>query len=194
MKIPFEVEKAYQTTQVYPPKDQLFKALELCPIEKAKVLILGQDPYYRPGQAMGLAFSVPQGTKMPPSLKNIFKELELEYGQVRTNPDLSDWARQGVLLLNTSLSVEEGKPASHMAYWQDFREEIITQLNQKESLVALLWGSHAQSWQAQLNPHFHFLTTSHPSPLSCHRGFLGCQHFRLANQWLDEPINWFLAP
>jgi len=177
----------------------VFHALHLTPPEAVKVVILGQDPYHGTGvvggveipQAHGLAFSVPEGVKVPPSLRNIFKEIAAEYGvePTRASGNLEGWARQGVLLLNTVLTVEQGQAASHARRgWEAVTDCLIHALAAaRPNLVFLLWGSHAQAKRALLDGQTHcVLEAPHPSPLSAHRGFLGCGHFRQANDWLDR--------
>lgn len=191
----------------------VFHALHLTPPDAVKVVILGQDPYHGTGvvggaeipQAHGLAFSVPEGVKVPPSLRNIFKEIGAEYGAepTRASGNLEGWARQGVLLLNTVLTVEQGQAASHAKRgWEAVTDCLIHALAASQpNLVFLLWGSHAQAKRALLDgqtAHTHcVLEAPHPSPLSAHRGFLGCGHFRQANDWLERhgraPIDWLKA-
>ncbi len=188
------------TATIYPPQERIFYALEMTPFDAVQVVLLGQDPYHGPGQAHGLAFSVPEGVKAPPSLKNIFKEIERDvYGGVKQtfSTDLTRWARQGVLLLNAILTVEAGKPASHQKLgWQALTDQIIQSLSeQREGLVFMLWGAYAQAKRALINPTRHLiLETVHPSPLSAKRGFFGCGHFSAANRYLMEhggrPIQW----
>lgn len=183
---------------VYPPKEQVFRAFELTPADQVKVVILGQDPYHQPGQAHGLAFSVPQGVRPPPSLKNIYKAIHHDYPQfeIPEHGDLSAWAEQGVLLLNTSLSVRDSSPGSHAKWgWQRFTQATLTYLNSLQPMVFMLWGKHAQQQAAYLDSGRHLLLESvHPSPLSAHRGFLTCGHFKAANLWLEKQgrasINW----
>ncbi len=175
---------------IYPPKDLIFNAFNLTPFSKVKVVILGQDPYHGLGQAMGLSFSVPSGVKLPPSLKNIFAEIQNDLGgELRGEGALEDWARQGVLLLNTVLTVENGLPASHAKKgWEAFTDGAIRQLSaQRSGIVYMLWGSHAQKKIDIINPRDNMvLTAPHPSPLSAYRGFLGCKHFSKANRYLEE--------
>ncbi len=183
---------------IYPPKELIFNAFNLTPLEKVKVVILGQDPYHGPGQAMGLSFSVPAGVNLPPSLKNIFSEIQNDLGgALRKNGDLSDWARQGVLLLNTVLTVEKGRPASHAKKgWEIFTDSAIMQLSERRSgIVYMLWGAHAQKKSDLVDRENNkILMAPHPSPLSAYRGFLGCKHFSKANQYLEQngvsPIRW----
>lgn len=184
--------------EVYPPGGQIFNALNSTPLSEVKVVILGQDPYHGPGQAHGLCFSVQHGVPTPPSLLNIFKELQADLG---LNPPghgcLQAWAERGVLLLNTVLTVERGQAGAHQGKgWERFTDAVIETVNQREAPVAfLLWGSHAQKKGAGIDTHRHLvLKAPHPSPLSAHRGFLGCGHFSAANRWLEarglEPIDW----
>jgi len=183
---------------VYPSNDNIFRALELTPIEDVKVVILGQDPYHGEGQAHGLSFSVQKGVKIPPSLRNIYKELNADIGMdIPDHGFLEGWAKQGVLLLNTTLTVEAGQAASHQGQgWEDFTDRIIEQINAQDRLVVfMLWGSHAQKKIDMINGQKHMvLTAPHPSPLSAHRGFLGCKHFSKANAFLkahgQNEINW----
>lgn len=185
----------------YPPKDLIFKALNLCAFCDVKIIILGQDPYFKKGLATGLSFAVPNGTKLPPSLRNIFKELalefDLEFADLKINSDLKAWAKQGCLLLNTSLSVQENKPNSHAKYWQKFTDKIIKTLSEKcENLVFMLWGNYAKQKLDLIDAKKHLvLRAAHPSPLA--RGaFLGCDHFKMANEFLkstkQSPINWLM--
>ncbi len=185
---------------LYPAGRDIFAAFAATPFDAVKVVILGQDPYHGPGQAHGLCFSVPPGVPVPPSLLNIYKELEASTGFVR--PDhgcLLPWARQGVLLLNSVLTVEDGKPGSHQGKgWEGFTDHVVDVLNrEREGLVFLLWGSYAQKKGAVIDPRRHrLLKAPHPSPLSAHRGFLGCGHFSAANHYLTcngQPgIDWQL--
>ncbi|GAA6183459.1 MULTISPECIES: uracil-DNA glycosylase [Alteromonadaceae] len=184
---------------IYPPAENVFSAFNITPFADVKVVILGQDPYHGPGQAHGLSFSVESTLKIPPSLKNIYKELaqDIEGFRIPTHGNLKQWAQQGVLLLNTVLTVEQGKAHSHAKIgWEIFTDKVIKQLNQnRQGLVFLLWGSHAQK-KGLLVEHDrqHVLSAPHPSPLSAHRGFLGCKHFSQVNQILirqgHSPINW----
>lgn len=182
----------------FPAKEALFKAFELCTFSNCKVVILGQDPYHDVAQAQGLAFSVPHLFKLPPSLQNIFKELELEYGQKRTEGDLSNWAQQGVLLLNAHLSVAPHQALSHKDLgWEHFTDKVIQDLSgKKEQLVFLLWGNSAQAKLRLIDHHKHLvIKTPHPSPLSAYRGFLGSNQFKLTNLHLVKnqyaAIDWF---
>jgi len=186
--------------RIFPPGAQMFAALEATPVEQVKVVILGQDPYHGPGQAHGLCFSVPPGIDVPPSLLNIFKELERDLGLPR--PDhgcLLPWARQGVLLLNAVLSVEAGKAGAHQGKgWEGFTDHVVETLaREREGLVFMLWGSYAQAKGRIIDTRRHcVLRAPHPSPLSAHRGFIGCGHFSAANRWLSgrglAPIDWRL--
>lgn len=184
---------------VYPKGGDIFKAFELCPVQNTKVVILGQDPYHGPGQAMGLSFSVPQGIPAPPSLKNIFKEISTDCGITMSGAtDLTPWARQGVLLLNSILTVQAGLAASHSRIgWEQFTDAVITYINNNCSgVVFMLWGNFARTKAALVDPSKHcILQAAHPSPLA--RGaFFGCRHFSKANDWLSlhgkTPIDWKL--
>jgi uracil-DNA glycosylase len=185
---------------IYPPPRCIFAALDATPFEQVKVVILGQDPYHGPGQAHGLCFSVLPGVPPPPSLVNIFSEIGRDLGIAR--PDhgcLIPWARQGVLLLNSVLTVERGLAGSHQGKgWEGFTDSVIDHLNrEREGLVFLLWGSYAQAKGALIDTRRHrVLKAPHPSPLSAHRGFMGCGHFSKVNQWLSEhsqaEIDWSL--
>lgn len=191
-------EKAAGKT-IYPPGGQIFKAFDLCPLDKVKVVILGQDPYHGAGQAMGLSFSVPDNIPAPPSLKNIFKEIESDLGiKMSGCPNLEKWARQGVLLLNAVLTVRAGEPTSHGNIgWQTFTDAVIKTISgKKEGVVFLLWGNYARS-KAHLidTKKHHILEAAHPSPLA--RGaFFGCRHFSRTNAILtsqgETPIDWLI--
>ncbi len=191
-------EKAAGTT-VFPPGKDIFRAFELTPLDKVKVVILGQDPYHGYGQAMGLSFSVPDGVPAPPSLKNIFKEISDDLGvQMSGKPNLEKWARQGVLLLNAILTVRAGAPASHSKIgWETFTDAVIRCISDRcDGVVFMLWGSFARSKRELIDGQKHLvLEAAHPSPLA--RGaFFGCRHFSKANEWLiahgKEPIDWQL--
>ena len=192
------LDEAYKNKIIFPPKSEIFNALKLSSYRDTKVLILGQDPYYNPGQANGLAFSVKEGVKIPPSLKNIYKELEADLEiPIADTGSLISWAKQGVLLLNTSLTVEEKKPNSHKNIgWQIFTDAIIKILNEKERpCVFILWGNNAISKERFItNPKHLIIKSSHPSPLSARRGFFGSKVFSRTNQFLNEnkekEINW----
>ena len=174
---------------IYPEKSKVFEALNRCPLESVKIVILGQDPYHNPGQAHGLSFSVPDGIKAPPSLVNIFKEIKSDLGIQNVNGNLSSWASQGVLLLNAILTVNKNEPASHhKAGWEAFTDELIQDLSREKShLVFMLWGKFAQGKVPLIDASKHLiLEAAHPSPFSAYRGFLGCQHFSKANAFLKE--------
>lgn len=191
------LENEYLNKTVFPPKEKVFNALNLVPIDQVKVVIIGQDPYHIRGQADGLAFSCHNGTPQP-SLKNIFKEIHDDLGiDMGESTDLSPWARQGVLLLNTSLTVIEHQPASHSNdRWHRFTREIIKILNEiNRPIVFMLWGNHAKSFLTILtNPNHLILTSAHPSPFSAYSGFFGCHHFSKCNDFLIKhglsPIDW----
>lgn len=186
--------------KIYPRGSQIFHALDATPFEKVKVVILGQDPYHGPGQAHGLCFSVPEGVRPPPSLVNIFKELHSDLDlPIPKSGNLEHWAEQGVLLLNSVLTVEEGKAASHQGKgWELFTDVIIQKLaTEREGLVFVLWGSYAQKKAAFVDRRKHFVIECvHPSPLSAHRGFLGSKPFSKINGYLksrgEKPIDWVL--
>lgn len=192
-------EKA-RGVRIFPPGAEIFNALESTPFDRVKVVILGQDPYHGPGQAHGLCFSVAPGVPIPPSLLNIYKELESDLACRRPgHGHLAAWAEQGVLLLNSVLTVEAGKAASHQGKgWERFTDRIVALLNeQRENLVFLLWGSYAQKKGSIVDESRHLvLRSAHPSPLSAHRGFLGNRHFSQCNAYLkhsgQEPIEWQL--
>jgi len=186
--------------RIYPRGNDIFAALAATPFEQVKVVILGQDPYHGPGQAHGLCFSVPPGVDVPPSLQNIFKEIERDLGLPRPrNGNLQSWARQGVLLLNAVLTVEAGKAGAHQGKgWEGFTDHIVEKLDrEREGLVFMLWGTYAQAKGRIIDARRHcVLRAPHPSPLSAHRGFIGCGHFSAANRWLAgrklTPIDWSL--
>ncbi len=192
------VHEEYKTHRVYPPGKLIFNAFDKCPFEQLKVVILGQDPYHGPGQAHGLCFSVNQGVAFPPSLKNIFKELKTDVGkEIPQSGDLTDWARQGVLLLNATLTVRAQQAGSHQKKgWEEFTDAAIqTASEQKDHLVFLLWGNYAISKRRLIDESKHLVLTSvHPSPLSASRGFFGNKHFSKTNEFLEknglEPIRW----
>jgi uracil-DNA glycosylase len=199
LKIKSTLTEEKKKYTIYPPGSQIFAALDLCPVDKTKAVIIGQDPYHNPGQAHGLCFSVQKGVQPPPSLVNIFHELHDDVG-IETPPhgNLENWARQGILLLNSSLTVRANMAASHSQIgWQEFTNNVIQRLSEKkENLVFLLWGSHAirkKELIAQGRGHL-ILEAPHPSPLSAYRGFFGCKHFSKANAYLrskDLPeIDW----
>jgi uracil-DNA glycosylase len=193
----FLVEE-YRTKVIYPSMYDIFKALILTDYEDVKVVILGQDPYHGPGQAHGLCFSVPEGISLPPSLQNIYKEIENDL-QIKMNPsgDLTCWAKEGVLLLNTVLTVRANQANSHRGKgWELFTDKIIELLNAREKpIVFILWGNNAKAKIEKIdNPHHLVLTAPHPSPLSAYYGFFGCRHFSKTNNFLKSrnipPINW----
>ena len=188
----------YQTKQIFPASDDIFNAFNLTPLSKVKVVILGQDPYHGDGQAHGLSFSVRPNVAIPPSLLNIYQELESDCGcYIPNNGYLEKWAKQGVLLLNTVLTVQAHKAFSHRGIgWEEFTDAAIRAVNEQDhSIVYLLWGKPAQSKKSMLNnPKHLILEAPHPSPLSAYRGFFGCHHFSKANEFLTEhgetPIDW----
>lgn len=185
---------------IYPPGKLIFNAFECTPFDKVKVVIIGQDPYHNPGQAHGLSFSVQDGVAPPPSLVNIYKEIQTDLGVTISNTgNLEKWARQGVLLLNASLTVEANNPMSHSKIgWHLFTDEVIRKVSAgKEHVVFLLWGRFAQNKETLIDTSRHLvLKSAHPSPLSAYNGFFGCGHFSKANSWLKEkgelPIDWSL--
>lgn len=193
-----KVRKAYQTQTVYPPSDNIFEAFHLTPFEKVKVVILGQDPYHEPGEAEGLAFSVPEGTPVPPSLQNIYKEMADDIGApLRKTGSLRHWAEEGVLLLNSILTVEAHHAFSHASFgWEEFTDEVLRILNKENRpMVFILWGNSAIRKKAFLtNPNHLVLTSPHPSPLSAYRGFFGSKPFSKTNAFLEShgetPIRW----
>lgn len=188
----------YSSQKIYPDMNDIFNALRYTSFEDTKVVIIGQDPYHGAGQAHGLCFSVKQGVMFPPSLRNIFKELQSDVGKpIPPHGELTGWAKQGVLLLNNVLTVREAQPTSHSKMgWEIFTDRVISELNRKQTpVVFLLWGAHAQK-KAEIitNPIHYKLMTVHPSPLSASRGFFGCRHFSKANAILEQnglkPIEW----
>ena len=194
-----EYESAHNKT-IYPPKDQIFNAFDLSSFENTKVIILGQDPYHNEGQAHGLSFSVPKGVSIPPSLRNIYQELfsDLDITPSQSG-NLTHWASQGVLLLNSVLTVEKNSPGSHAkSGWVDFTDTVIDILNEKkQNLVFLLWGAYAQKKTELIDQNKHLvLTAAHPSPFSAHKGFFGCKHFSQTNDYLkmhnQQTIDWTL--
>lgn len=190
------LQQEYASHTVFPPKDKILNALTL-PYDQVRVVILGQDPYHAANQANGLAFAVNNGNRHPPSLQNIFKELasdlEIEYPE---SSSLEGWKKQGVLLLNTILTVREATPLSHQNKgWEKFTDQVIIEINKREEkIIFLLWGSKAQAKRALISSHHHILTAVHPSPLSAYNGFFGCKHFSKVNQILkesnQEEIDW----
>lgn len=193
------VKKEYQEGVVYPAPKNIFRAFDLCPFDKAEVIILGQDPYHGTGQANGLAFAVDEHTKVPPSLQNIFKEIASDIGKplVHTSGDLTRWAEQGVLLLNATLTVRARSAGSHQNQgWEQFTDAIIHTLSEKrENLVFILWGNYAKAKGAHIDRTKHLvLEAPHPSPFSAASGFFGCKHFSKANEYLvahgKQPVDW----
>lgn len=192
------IKKAYGESVVYPPSEDIFNALKYTPYSNVKVVLVGQDPYHEPGQAHGLSFSVRPGVKTPPSLLNMYKEIKAEFGyDIPNNGYLKKWADQGVLLLNTVLTVKSGIANSHKNKgWEQFTDAVIKAVNQKDSpVVYFLWGNNARAKKALIdNPKHLVLETVHPSPLSANNGFFGCGHFKMANDYLVkngiDPIDW----
>lgn len=184
------VKHEYKTTQIFPPGKQIFNAFNLCPFDKVKVVILGQDPYHDDGQANGLCFSVNDNVPFPPSLQNIFKEISDDLKKpIPTSGDLTRWAKQGVLLLNSILTVRAHKASSHKDRgWEIFTDRVIKEISEnKKNIVFMLWGSYAKNKGIQIDKSKHLVLTSvHPSPLSVYRGFFGCKHFSRANEYLRE--------
>lgn len=192
------LKKEYSTHTIYPSMYDIFNSMKITSFDKIKVVILGQDPYHEVGQAMGIAFSVPKGCKIPPSLVNIYKEIEAETGEkMPSHGDLSGWAKQGVLLLNTVLTVREHLANSHKNKgWEEFTDGIIKLISQrKQGVVFLLWGANARSKKSLIDCEKHLvLETVHPSPLSAYNGFFGCEHFVKTNEYLIKtgrtPVKW----
>jgi len=193
------IKKEYQEKKIYPHSKKIFNAFNLTPFEKVSVLIIGQDPYHNPDQAQGLSFSVPSGTIPPLSLKNIYKEIEsdLKIKKDFSNGNLESWSRQGVLLLNSVLTVRENEPGSHANKgWELFTDYVVQRISDEcEHVVFLLWGNYAKKKGVMVDTSKHLvLETSHPSPLGAHRGFTGCQHFSKTNKYLrtynKQPIDW----
>ena len=192
------VRNAYRTTQCFPPAGQIFRAFDLCPFNRVRVVIIGQDPYHDFNQAHGLCFSVQDGVRVPPSLENIYKELNRDLGKpIPTSGNLTHWAEQGVLLLNATLTVEAHRAGSHQGKgWEELTDAAIQALNnQRENVVFMLWGSYAQRKGQFIDRRRHLvLTAVHPSPLSAYSGFIGCGHFSQANSYLQQhgqtTINW----
>lgn len=193
------VKKDSKEYKIFPPRKDIFNAFDSCPFEKTKVVILGQDPYHGPGQAHGLSFSVPYGIDIPPSLKNIFKELKSDLGiEISDNGCLTGWAAQGILLLNTSLTVRQGQAGSHSSIgWQTFTDTVIDFVANKDlkPLVFILWGAHARAKKKLIKYDGHLiLESAHPSPLSAHNGFFGSKPFSKTNEFLTQnnidPIDW----
>jgi uracil-DNA glycosylase len=195
-------ERIHAGVRIHPEPKNIFTAFDATPFDEVKVVVLGQDPFHGPGQAHGLCFSVLPGVEVPPSLQNIYKELVRDTGFVPpAHGYLMPWARRGVLLLNSVLTVEEGRAGSHQGKgWEGFTDHVVDVLNrEREGLVFLLWGSYAQAKGRVIDPRRHrVLKAPHPSPLSAHRGFIGCGHFSAANEYLTrrgvDPIDWSLPP
>lgn len=192
------LDQLYNIEQVYPPREQVFRAIDLCPIKNTKVVILGQDPYHGYGQANGLAFSVNKTVPIPPSLRNIYKELESDLGIKSNHGDLSSWAKQGVLLLNSILTVEKGRPLSHAGMgWEDFTTDILKAFKSKQvkPVVFILWGKKAQEYKQYIGGEGYMIIESpHPSPFSADKGFFGSKPFSRANSFLLNngavPVDW----
>ncbi len=197
----FLLERSRAGATIYPPGKNIFNALDSTPLSQVKAVILGQDPYHGPGQAHGLCFSVQKGLRIPPSLVNIYKEIESDLGISMPNHGyLQPWAERGVLLLNAVLTVERANAGAHQGKgWEQFTDAVVDAVNtRRDNVVFLLWGSHAQRKGAGIDTQRHLvLKAPHPSPLSAHRGFLGCRHFSKANEWLESrgvpPIDWRLT-
>lgn len=194
------VKQEYKSKTIFPPPKDIFKAFDLCPFDKVKVVILGQDPYHGPNQANGLCFSVHNDIAFPPSLQNIFKEIQSDLRlPIPKSGDLTPWAKQGILLLNATLTVRAHQAGSHQSKgWEQFTDAAIKHLSdERTGIVFILWGSYAQKKGAVIDTKKHLiLKAPHPSPLSSHRGFFGCKHFSLTNQYLikhnQKPIDWSL--
>lgn len=191
------LDEEYSKFEIYPSQDKIFNAINHVPLDKVKVVIIGQDPYHEPGQAQGLSFSVPENVVIPPSLVNIMKEIESDLSiKCLNHGNLQRWALQGVLLLNTVLTVRRGQANSHKDRgWETLTRKIIEIVGKSEKpIVFLLWGSYAQKFSELILPHHLVLKAPHPSPLSAYRGFFGCKHFSKCNDFLiknnQEPINW----
>jgi uracil-DNA glycosylase len=193
------VKSEYQTATIYPPAKFIFRAFELTPFDRVKVVIIGQDPYHGRGQANGLCFAVNKGVRLPPSVQNIYKEITTDLGHPPAHPDgdLEEWAKQGVLLLNATLTVSEKNPGSHQKRgWEEFTDAVIKKLSEeKDHLVFILWGAYAQKKGAVIDDQKHLVIKSaHPSPFSAYNGFFGSQPFSKCNNYLllngEEPINW----
>ncbi len=192
-------EKALSGVTIYPPETQIYSAFNATPFDKVKAVIIGQDPYHRPGQAMGLSFSVPKGIRIPPSLRNVYKEIAQDSGEpIPEHGDLTSWAEQGVFLLNAILTVEESRPGAHKKIgWQRFTDAVISNLSDKrDGIIFMLWGKYAQSKKVLINSAKHYiLEAAHPSPLA-RNAFSGCKHFSKCNELLKKqgksPINWSL--
>ncbi len=194
----FLVQEIKSGKQIFPPPSQIFSAFDFCPFDKIKVVILGQDPYHGTDQAHGLCFSVNKQVPIPPSLQNIYKEIHDDLGlPIPSHGNLESWAKQGVLLLNTTLTVQKSNPMSHAGKgWEEFTDRVIQEISdKKEGIIFLLWGRHAQTKGQNIDRNKHsVLTAPHPSPFSAHSGFFGCKHFSKTNELLrklgKDPINW----
>ena len=194
------VDKEYETNTIYPPKDLIFNAFITCPLEKIKIVIIGQDPYHNPGDAMGLSFSVPKGIKVPPSLQNIYKEMHDDIGiDIPTSGDLTKLSKKGVFLLNATLTVKENRPLSHKGYgWETFTDNVIKLISEKtNNVVFILWGRNARDKKYLIDQTKHFIIESaHPSPLSAYNGFFGSKPFSKANKYLMqheiEPVDFWV--
>ena len=194
------VDREYETNIVHPPKDLIFNAFHICPIERIKIVIIGQDPYHNPGEAMGLSFSVPKGIKIPPSLQNIYKEMHDDIGiDIPSSGDLTNLSKKGVFLLNATLTVRENRPLSHKGYgWETFTDNVIKLISEKtNNVVFILWGRNARDkkYLIDLNKHF-IIESAHPSPLSAYNGFFGSRPFSKANRYLMqheiEPVDFWV--
>jgi len=198
VKLATFVKKEYLSHTVYPPPKWIFRAFDECPLDTLKVVILGQDPYHTPGVANGLAFSANEGSTIPPSLLNIYKEIHTEFATpIPKSPDLSRWAQQGILLLNATLTVQKGQPASHQGKgWEDFTDKVIQHISSnKDHIVFILWGNFAKKKESLIDLTKHLvLKSAHPSPFSANNGFFGNNHFKLCNEYLKvhgrSPIEW----
>ncbi len=190
------IKEEYKNNTCYPKYEDIFKAFKLTPYENVKVVIIGQDPYHTKGYANGLAFSVPNNIKISPSLANIFKELKSDLNVERSNSDLSDWAKQGVFLINASLSVIENRPGSHLKYWESFTDECIKYLEKNDNVIIyILWGNFAKAKKNLItNKNHYIIESSHPSPLGAYHGFFGSKPFSKCNEILEKnnisKINW----
>lgn len=191
------IEKEYREETIYPPKEYMFSAYELTPFNEVKIVVVGQDPYHAPGQAHGLAFSVEKGIRIPPSLVNIYKELHTDINfEIPNHGYLVQWAKQGVLLMNTCLTVRDGQANSHKGHgWENFTDNIIKELSKREKpMVFILWGNNAKKMKKYIDTEKHLVIEgTHPSPLSAYRGFFGGKYFSRANEFLQEPVDWTIT-